>query len=127
MESPVKTIMKAALVVAALGSAAALFSTPASAYSDVSVQFNAGDVAFGYRDGYYDRDRRWHRWDNDDDYYYYRRHYGRYYHDYDHDRDDYWRSHYRYDYDHDRDWYRRHHHDYDRDHDYNRDDNFRRY
>jgi hypothetical protein len=118
-----KSIVKAALAVAAIGSLPILSSAPASAYTDVSVGFSAGDVAFAYRDGYYDHDRRWHRWDNDDDSSYYRRHYWRNYHDYDHDRDDYWRSHYRHDYD--RDWYRRHHHyDYDRDryrdYDYNR-------
>ena len=118
MESPVKTILKAAAAVAAICSASLLVSAPASAYSDVSVSVNSGDVAFAYRDGWYDHDRRWHRWHDDDEWSYYRRNHWHNYHDWDHDRDDYWRSRYR------------HHRDWDRyrgdryyDHDYNRDDN----
>jgi hypothetical protein len=120
--------MKTALAVAAICSAPILFPAPASAYSDVSVSLNAGDVAFAYRDGYYDHYNRWHRWDNDDDWSYYRRHYSRTYYDYDHDRDDYWRTRY-YRYHHDRGWHRGWYH-HDGDHDYDRDydrDNFRRY
>ena len=118
MESPVKMIVKAALAVAAIGSMPVLVSAPASAYTDVTV--STGNVAFGYRDGYYDRDYRWHRWDNDDDWSNYRRHYSHYYRDYGHDRDDdYWRTRYH----HDRGWHRGwYHHDYD----YKRDD-YRRY
>jgi len=121
MESPVKTILKAAAALAAICSAPVLFSAPASAYTDVTV--SAGDVSFAYRDGYYDRWHRWHRWHNDDDWAYYRRHNWRYYHDYDHDRDDYWRSRYHHDRGWHRGWYK---HDYDYDRDNDRDD-FRRY
>jgi len=123
MEIPVKTIVKAALAVAAICSTPVLFSAPASAYTDVDVRL--GNVSVGYRDGYYDGYHRWHRWDNDDDWYYYRRHYYRTYYDYDHDRDDYWRSRY-YRYHHDRGWHRGWDRDHDWDHDNDR-DNFRRY
>ena len=41
--------------------------------------FDAGNVAFAYSDGYWDRDRRWHRWRDRDEARWYRRHYA---HDY---------------------------------------------
>lgn len=51
----------------------------------VSVSF--GDVAFGYRDGYWDNRHRWHRWNSDRDYQNYRGRHGGYYRDWNHDRD----------------------------------------
>lgn len=51
----------------------------------VSVSF--GDVSEGYRDGYWDRERRWHRWSNEGDYRTYRYQSGSNYHDWNHDRD----------------------------------------
>ncbi len=53
--------------------------------SAISVAF--GDVAFGYRDGYWDNGHRWHRWNNDRDYQNYRKHHNGDFHDYNHDRD----------------------------------------
>lgn len=50
----------------------------------VSVTIN--DVAFGYRDGYWDNGRRWHRWNSDRDYQNYRSHHTGYYRDWNHDR-----------------------------------------
>lgn len=33
-------------------------------HTSVGVSFNSGNVAFAYRDGYWDNDRRWHKWRN---------------------------------------------------------------
>lgn len=57
-----RTVM-AALVAVALAAPA---FTPA-ARADVSVTFNPGVVAYGYQDGYWDRDHAWHTWSNDRD------------------------------------------------------------
>jgi hypothetical protein len=77
-------IMKA-LVIAGVLSAGSLAAAPAaSAYphrSGVSIYFNTGNVAFGYRDGYYDRYHRWHRWHRNYDRDYYRDHYRSHYYD----------------------------------------------
>ena len=51
------------------------------------VQIDYGNVAFGYRDGYWDNGHRWHRWNNDHDFQGYRGHQGNNYHDWNHDRD----------------------------------------
>jgi len=51
---------QAALVAALL--AAATLTPLTRAHAAVSVQFDAGNVAFGYSDGYWDRDHHWHRW-----------------------------------------------------------------
>ena len=51
---------KAALVAALL--AAGTLGATAPAHAAVSVQFDAGNVAFGYSDGYWDRGHQWHRW-----------------------------------------------------------------
>lgn len=55
--------LQAALVAAAL-SAGALPLTTAARAADVSVSFDAGNVAFGFTDGYWDRDHAWHPWPN---------------------------------------------------------------
>lgn len=47
----------------ALSAGATMHATPAKA-AGVSVQFDAGSVAFGLSDGYWDRDRNWHAWPN---------------------------------------------------------------
>ena len=44
--------------------------------SGTSVSFSFGDVAYGYRDGYWDRSHRWHRWHNRHDHDNYRSQYG---------------------------------------------------
>jgi hypothetical protein len=48
------------------GAVAAGSSVPlvAAHAADVSVNFNAGDVAFGFTDGYWDRNHAWHAWPN---------------------------------------------------------------
>ena len=53
---------QAALIAALLATGALTVSPPA--HAAVSVQFNSGSVAFGYSDGYWDRDHHWHRWPN---------------------------------------------------------------
>lgn len=54
--------------------------------SAVGVSFNLGDVAYGYRDGYWDNSHRWHKWRNRGDHDSYRNHQGNNYRDGDHDR-----------------------------------------
>lgn len=56
-----------------------------SGISGFSIQL--GNVAFGYRDGYWDNSHRWHHWRNNSDYRYYRDH-GNHYYGWNHDRDD---------------------------------------
>ncbi|MEI9888207.1 MAG: hypothetical protein WDN08_17260 [Rhizomicrobium sp.] len=46
----------------ALGLTAA--TTPAAHAAGVNFSITLGDVVFGYSDGYYDKNRRWHRWRN---------------------------------------------------------------
>jgi hypothetical protein len=108
-----RTFLTSAAIVLALAGTSLAVSTPASAEgfslsvgsnhgrdhgrdrpgSIISLAF--GDVAFGYRDGYWDNGHRWHRWNNDRDYQAYRQHKGNNYHDWNHnrDRDNGWRRH----------------------------------
>lgn len=51
-----------AILIATALSASALAPMPAARAADVSVQFNAGNVAFGFTDGYWDRAKVWHPW-----------------------------------------------------------------
>lgn len=53
-----------AILIATALSASALAPMPAAQAADVSVQFNAGNVAFGFTDGYWDRAKVWHPWPN---------------------------------------------------------------
>lgn len=76
-----QTILKTCVVALALvGSAAGI------AYAD-SITFNAGDVAIGYSDGYWDRQHAWHEWKRDADRDTYRRSKEAEYHEWKHDRD----------------------------------------
>jgi hypothetical protein len=52
-----------------------------------AISLSFGDIAFGYRDGYWDNSHRWHRWNNDRDYRNYRTNHTGYYRDWNHDRD----------------------------------------
>jgi hypothetical protein len=88
-----KHALKALLIAGALGAGTLLAAPSASAQvrADVSVGVNIdlGHVSVGYRNGYYDHRRRWHRWRSDDECRYFRRQYRSRYHDYDYDwRDD---------------------------------------
>jgi hypothetical protein len=42
--------------------------------SSIDFSVALGDVEFGYNDGYYDRNRQWHNWRNDDERSWYRQH-----------------------------------------------------
>lgn len=55
---------KAALAALVLGLLP--MATPALAREGVSISVDFGTVAFGYYDGYWDRDHRWHRWQGDE-------------------------------------------------------------
>ena len=91
MVSKYKYGLLAATALLAAGTFTTVTVTPAQARDRISLSFSIGDVAFGYRDGYYDRYRRWHRWESDDEREWYRDHYGpTYYEVYrDNDRDPY--------------------------------------
>ena len=77
------------------------FAPFGGAQAETRVVMDFGNVAFGYSDGYWDRDHQWHRWHHQSDW-------RRYRHDYrehaygwrhDRDRDDHdkgWREHDRY-------------------------------
>jgi hypothetical protein len=45
------------------------------------ISIDPGGIAFGYRDGYWDRDHRWHGWRNEDEANWYRSHYREHYYD----------------------------------------------
>lgn len=73
-------------------------SAPGNQYSDYphdrdgnqgwrGLSINVGDVAFGYRDGYWDHGHQWHQWHNDQEMRDYRNAHGDRYNDYRHDRD----------------------------------------
>ena len=80
-----KPIIKGALIALALAGAPVVASAPAQAAVDFSITL--GNAAFGYSDGYWDRDRRFHTWRNRDEAEYFRNTYGQHYYAYRHDRD----------------------------------------
>lgn len=75
-----------ALAVSSLAGLAAITATPSPAHAQVGISLNFGNVAFGYRDGYYDRYHRWHRWQHDADWRYWQHHNPNRYRDFNHDR-----------------------------------------
>src|SRR5690348_284622 len=100
METCMSNRLRTLVVAAVIGATSLAAAAPAMA--DWGFSFDAGNVAFAYRDGYWDRYHRWHRWDNPDQYRWYRAHYANNYYDWDHDRG--W---------HDRGWHRGwYHHKY---------------
>jgi hypothetical protein len=68
----VKQIIKGALMALALAAAPVAASVPAAAASDFSISL--GNAAFGFSDGYWDRDHHWHNWQNKSQAQYYRTH-----------------------------------------------------
>lgn len=89
-----KRRIEVALVALALAGASLTAGVPTAARADVRVSIDPGSIAFGYSDGYWDRDRRWHGWANRSDADWYREHYREHYYDrkHDGDRDQGWRS-----------------------------------
>jgi hypothetical protein len=81
-----KRTIQAVLVTAAVALAAPVF-TPVAARADVSVTFDSGHVAYGYQDGYWDRDHAWHVWPNGDAAKAYREKNAEHYYDRRHDAD----------------------------------------
>src|ERR1051325_3651324 len=81
MSNRIKTLVIAAVI------GATSLAAVAPAMADWSVSFNTGDVAFAYRDGYWDRYHRWHPWRDPDQWRWYRAHYANNYYDWDHERD----------------------------------------
>ena len=91
-----KYIVKGALIALALAGAPVIASAPAAA-AGVDFSITLGNAAFGYSDGYWDRDHRFHAWRNKEESEYFRNHYGEHYaavrHDKDRkDRDKGWRN-----------------------------------
>ena len=86
-----KHIVKATIIAGALAAGSLLAATPASAHergSSVSIYVDIGNVSIAYRNGYFDRHRRWHNWRSRAEWAHFRRHLRGYYRDYDyrHDR-----------------------------------------
>jgi hypothetical protein len=71
---------------------------PLSAQASSRVVLDFGNVAFGYSDGYWDRDHHWHRWHHHRDWDHYRHEYREHAYDrrHDHDRDRGWHDNDRY-------------------------------
>jgi Spy/CpxP family protein refolding chaperone len=83
-----RLIVKTALLALALAGAPVVASVPASAATDFSITL--GNAAFGYSDGYWDRDHHWHGWRNKAEAQYFREHNREHYEAarHDHDRKD---------------------------------------
>lgn len=81
-----KPIIKGLLFAFALAGAPLIASTPGMA-AGVDFSVTIGNAAFGYSDGYWDRDHHWHTWRNKREAEYFRTHYGEHYVAVRHDRD----------------------------------------
>lgn len=67
--------------------AATATAVPAEARNNVSFSITLGNVQFAYVDGYYDSNRRWHAWRNNDERNWYRNNHRNSYFAMRHDRD----------------------------------------
>ena len=76
-----------ALVALALVGAPLAAVTPSAAREAANISINPDRIAFGYRDGYWDRDHHWHKWRNRQDANWYKAHYGEHYYDRTHGQD----------------------------------------
>jgi len=56
-------------------------------HSSPAISIGFGNVAFGFNDGYWDNNHRWHHWRNRREHRDYRSRYGDNYHDWKHNRD----------------------------------------
>jgi len=79
MTMTAKTILAVAVLMATAPLMLPAVTTPAQAQA--AVTFDFGRVGYGYRDGYVDRERRYHRWQNKREARYYREQYRDYYAD----------------------------------------------
>jgi hypothetical protein len=80
-----RQFIKSAVIIIALAGVPVVANTPAFAAVDFSISL--GNGAFGFSDGYWDRDHHWHVWRNTAERKYFRDHYGEHYADTRHDRD----------------------------------------
>jgi hypothetical protein len=81
MNTMKKLTMVALIAAATMGTATVATTAPAAARDSFVFSFDTGNVAFAYSDGYWDHDRRWHRWNNAREAREFRRAYGhRYWH-----------------------------------------------
>lgn len=78
--------IKLALATLAFGGAIAAVQAPALA-DHVTVAVGVPGIAFGYNDGYWDRDHAWHAWKDRDEAARWRAEHADHYYDYRHDRD----------------------------------------
>ena len=89
-----KYLKSAAIALALAGTPLAVTGTASADHRDYrdrdnsTISIGLGNIAFGYRDGYWDNDHHWHHWRNHHDYRSYRYSNGANYHNYNHDRDD---------------------------------------
>lgn len=93
-----------------------VFAAPIAARADTSIFVDLGGIAFGYQDGYWDRDRRWHEWQRREDWDRYRAEYREHAYEWRHDRDHDmgWREEYWHHNGKHKGWHK--HHDHDDDH-----------
>jgi hypothetical protein len=79
--------IKAALVAVALAGGSLAATAPAEAAENVTIAAGPGGIAFGYSDGYWDRDHHWHKWRNREEAAHWREENREHYFDRRHDRD----------------------------------------
>ena len=79
-----KRIVQAAFITATLATPA---FAPLAAHADVSVTFDSGGVAYGYNDGFWDRQHAWHPWPTANAQREWRERNREHYYDWRHDRD----------------------------------------
>lgn len=79
-------ILSGTIVALGLAGTTLALSVPANA-EGIGISFDVGNVAFGYRDGYWDQGHHWHKWRNQREASAYRHAHGDQYKDYRHDRD----------------------------------------
>lgn len=82
-----KKLILAAALFGAFATVSVGSSLPVVAADTFSFRFNTGDVAFAYSDGYWDKNRRWHKWRNAREAREYRNRYAHNYYNHRHDRD----------------------------------------
>jgi hypothetical protein len=79
-----RKLIHGAIIALPLLTASVMATAPAAAAVDFSLSL--GNAAFGYSDGYWDRDHHWHTWRSRDEARYFRRHYAEHYAGTRHDR-----------------------------------------
>lgn len=88
-----RSTIKAALATLAIA-AGSLAAGPAALADNVTVGVGPGGIAFGYSDGYWDRDHHWHGWRNKEEAERFRAENREHYYDRKHDREEHegWRE-----------------------------------